>query len=366
MESGEKKVRVAVLWTGLSGYLNACLKVLAATEEVELFVANMRPLKEGPFDDAIFSWIENRYQWESVVDTDELIPLLDRFQPDVILCANWHSKGYRKTLKHFKGRAVRIFTSDRPWMGTPKQWLGVITSRFYLHPICEAIFVAGDRQAIFARKMGFKQQNILRGLLSCDHEKFSAIYREREKSLSEPRTFVYVGRFSSEKGLDVLVQAYGLYRSMSSDPWPLKCYGTGPLSGLLEGVNGIERQGFCQPDDLPNEFIEANCLILSSIYDGWAIVVHEAAAAGMGVIVSDAVGASVHLVQDSYNGYIVETGDVDELAQAMLRYASLSRNERKEMGANSYRMSLQFTPEQWTNTLVSKSKRILAKLRENS
>lgn len=358
-------MRIAILWTGLSGYVNACLKALAGTEEVELFVANSRVLKEAPFDEAIFNWIENRYQWKNEVDADELIPLLERFQPDVIVCANWHSKGYRKTLKYFKGRSVRIFTSDRPWLGTPRQWMGVMTSRLYLHPICEAIFVAGERQAIFARKMGFKQKNILPGLLSCDHEKFSAIYREREKSLSEPRTFVYVGRFAAEKGLDVLVKAYELYRSMSFDPWPLKCYGAGPLSGLLEGVNGIERKGFCQPDELPNQFIEANCLILPSTYDGWAIVVHEAAAAGMGLIVSDAVGASVHLVQEGYNGYIVETGDAYELAQAMLRYASLSQNERKEMGANSYRMSLQFTPEQWANILTSKSKKMLAKLREN-
>lgn len=358
-------MRIAILWTGLSGYVNACLKALVETEEVELFVANSRVLKEAPFDEEIFNWIENRYQWKNEVDADELIFRLDQFRPDVILCANWHNKGYRKTLKCFKGRSVRIFTSDRPWLGTPKQWMGVMTARLYLHPICEAIFVAGERQAIFARKMGFKQKNILPGLLSCDHEKFSAIYREREKSLSEPRTFIYVGRFSAEKGLDVLVQAYELYRSMSSDPWPLKCYGAGPLSGLLEGVNGIERKGFCQPDELPNQFIEANCLILPSTYDGWAIVVHEAAAAGMGLIVSDAVGASVHLVQEGYNGYIVEAGDVDELAQAMLRYASLSRNERKKMGANSYRMSLQFTPEQWVNILVSKSKQMLAKLRGN-
>lgn len=357
-------MRIAILWTGLSGYVNACLKALVETEEVELFVANSRVLKEAPFDEAIFNWIENRYQWKNEVDADELIPLLERFQPDVIVCANWHSKGYRKTLKYFKGRSVRIFTSDRPWLGTPRQWMGVMTSRLYLHPICEAIFVAGERQAIFARKMGFKQKNILFSLLSCDHEKFSAIYREREKSLSEPRTFVYVGRFAAEKGLDILVKAYELYRSMSSDPWPLKCYGAGPLSGLLEGVNGIERKGFCQPDELPNQFIEANCLVLPSTFEPWALVVHEAAAAGMGLIVSDAVGSSVHLVQDGYNGYIVETGNVNELAHTLLQYSSLSQKARSIMGTNSYQMSLQFTPKRWADTLVSKSKELRKNLKQ--
>lgn len=349
-------MRVAILWTGLSGYLNACLKALATTDGVELFVAHSPPLQEAPFDEAIFNWLENRHQWQHEVDAKELIPLLVQFQPDVILCANWHKKGYRKTLKHFKGQAVRIFTSDRPWLGTPKQWLGVIASRFYLHPLCEAIFVAGERQAIFAKKMGFKQTQILHSLLSCDHEKFSAIYRKRENSLSEPHAFIYVGRFSSEKGLDILVRAYELYRNISPDPWPLKCYGAGPLNNLLKGVSGIELKGFHQPDDLPNEFIKANCLILPSTFEPWALVVHEATAAGMSVIASDAVGASVHLVRDGYNGYIVETGNVEDLAQAMLRYTSLDGNQRKQMEANSYRMSLQFTPEQWANTLLSRLK----------
>lgn len=358
-------MKIAILWTELSGYMNACLKELADRECVELFVANSYSTKDAPFEEAIFSWIESRYQWKNEVDIYELMHRLVQFRPDVILCANWHNQGYRKALKNFKGRAVRIFTSDRPWLGTPKQWLGVFTSRLYLHPICEAVFVAGERQVIFARKLGFKQKNILRGLLSCDHEKFSAVHFERKKAVSESCSFVFVGRFSPEKGLDVLVQAYQLYRNMSSDPWPLKCYGTGPLSGLLEYVDGIERKGFCQPDDLPQKFMDASCLILPSTYDGWAIVVHEAAAAGMAVIASDAVGASVHLVQDSYNGYIVETGDVDELANVLLRYSSLSESERGIMGENSYRMSLQFTPKRWANTLVHKSEEMIVHLRGN-
>jgi len=358
-------VRVAVLWTHLSGYMNACLKVLAETEGVELFVANILVSEDAPFDAAMFTWIEDCYQWENSVDADKLISRLEGFRPDVILCANWHNHGYRKTLKHFKGRAIRIFTSDRPWLGRPKQWLGAFTSRVYLHTICEAFFVAGERQAVFAQKMGFAQGRILRGLYSCDHDKFAVTHFERKKLLSEPRAFIFVGRFSPEKGLDVLVDAYRRYQEKATDPWSLKCYGTGPLQHLIDGVVGIECNGFCQPDVLPKKLLGGNCLVLPSTFEPWALVVHEATAAGMAVIVSDAVGASVHLVQDDYNGYIVETGDANELAQAMLRYASLSENERSMMGENSYLMSLQFTPKRWANTLVSSSMELLTDIGKN-
>lgn len=356
-------MKIAVLWSELSGYLNACLKVLAAEEGVELFVAHVPSSAEAPFDETQFAWMENRYVWECEVDAKELLSRLERFRPDAILCVNWHNRGYRKVLRHFRGRAVRIFASDRPWVGNARQWLGVAGSRAYLHSLSEAMFVPGERQARFAQRMGFRQGSILRGSLSCDHERFSAIHRARAMEVAEPRSFVYVGRFAPEKGLDVLVRAYGSYRSMCTEAWPLKCYGAGSLGGLLDGIDGIEAKGFCQPDDLPNEFIEANCLLLPSLRDAWGLVVHEAAAAGMAVIVSDAVGASVHLVQDGYNGYVVETGDASELARAMLRYTSLSRNERSEMGENSHRMSLQFTPTRWAHTLLAKSEAMLARLR---
>jgi len=334
-------------------------------EGVELFVVNKRLSGDAPFDEALFAWMANRYQWEDMPDAGELILRLEQFRPDVIICANWHHKGYRKTLVHFKGRVVRIFTSDRPWLGTARQWLGVLMSRFYLRPLCEAIFVAGEPHAAWARKMGFRPWEIFQGLLSCDHGKFSVIHFERKKMAPLPRTFVFVGRFAPEKGLDVLARAYEIYRKNVAEPWPLKCYGVGPLQHLVERVEGIECRGFCQPDDLPGELMKASCLILPSTYDGWAIVVHEAVSAGMAAIVTDAVGASVHLVRDAHNGYIVGAGSANELAQAMLRYTSLADDERGLMGENSYRLSLQFTPERWANTLVSKSMELMANTGKN-
>jgi glycosyltransferase involved in cell wall biosynthesis len=351
-------LRVAVLYAQLSGYVNACLKALAETEQVELFVVNKRVSKDAPFEESMFSWIKDRYQWEKDVDEDELISRLEHFRPDLILASNWHNSAYRKALKTFKGRAIRIFGMDNPWLGRPKQWLGVLTSRIYLHPICDAVFVAGERQAVFAHKLGFSQGRILRGLYTCDHEKFAEIHFERKNSLSEFRSFVFVGRFSPEKGIDVLVDAYRRYRERALDPWTLKCYGSGPLQHLLRGVDGIECKGFCQPDDLPKELSKSSCLLLPSTFEPWALVVHEATSAGMSVIVSDAVGASVHLVQNDYNGYIVEAGNVNELTQAMLRYSSLSEQEQIMMGENSYLMSLQFTPERWAHTLVSKAREL--------
>lgn len=359
-------MRVAVLWSELSGYLNACLKELVRTEGAELFVAHVPPSLAAPFDLAAFEWIGNRYLWEEGGRHDDFLLRLEQFRPDVILCVNWHHREYRQAMKRFRGRAVRIFASDRPWTGTLRQWLGAATSRFYLHPLCEAIFVPGERQVEFARRMGFKPAGILRGELSCDHGKFAEAQRLRSEDSRLPRSFVYVGRFSSEKGIDILVRAYTEYRQASPDPWPLECYGAGPVAHLLDGIEGVEKKGFCLPDDLPGVLAGSGCLLLPSVREAWGVAVHEACAAGVPVIVSDAAGASVHLVQDSYNGYVVEPGNVRDLARAMHRYAALSPEERGGMGKAGYLMSLQFTPGRWAQTLVQRSGEMLGPLRRSA
>ncbi|HAJ80183.1 MAG TPA: hypothetical protein DCO75_10480 [Fibrobacteres bacterium] len=350
--------RVAILWTHLSGYLNACLKALAETDGVEIFVSNIRVSEDAPYDENLFCWIKERYEWGACLDENELLSRLEQFRPDVIVSSGWNVPGHRRILKKFRHKSVRIITVDNPWRGTLKQWLGIFISRVYLHPICDALFVAGERQAVFAHKLGFSQRQILRGLLSCDHKKFSAIHFERQ-GLDEARAFAYVGRLAPEKGLDVLVSAYRRYRQAVAEPWPLKCYGTGPLKTILEHVEGIELKGFCQPEVLPAELLQASCLVLPSTFEPWALVLHEAAAAGMALICSEEVGASVHLVQKGYNGYVVETGDVDELTHAMISYTALPEAERRSMAENSYLMSRQFTPERWANNLLDGANELL-------
>ena len=73
----------------------------------------------------------------------------------------------------------------------------------------------------------------------------------------------------------------------------------------------------------------------------------------MAIIASNAVGSSVHLVRDYYNGYIFKNKDALSLANAMYNYSSLSPAERIEMCNNSILMSRQFSPDLWVHTILS-------------
>ena len=103
-------------------------------------------------------------------------------------------------------------------------------SRFYVKPIADAVWVPGERQAAFARKLGFSQSRILRGSFSCDHPSFAAIHISRIAASSQlPQQLLFVGRFVPQNLLEMLAEAYAIYRTTASEPWPLICCGSGPL-----------------------------------------------------------------------------------------------------------------------------------------
>ena len=346
-------MRIAILWCGLSGYLNACMKELASREGVELFVSHQAPVQQAPYDDRQFAWIRNRLVWHSKAEFAPLALRLRTFKPEILVLCGWHVPAYRRMAKEFAKQCWRVLAMDNCWKATPKQRLGTLISPWYVRPLADAVWLPGERQAAFGRRLGFEQRAILRGLYSCDQPAMETVHLSRlAEGRAVPKSFLFLGRFISEKGVDQLVQAYQSYRERSIEPWSLVCCGVGPLSSHLEGRPGIRVEGFVQPDRLREILASSGCLVLPSTFEPWAVVVHEAASAGLLILASEKVGAAVHLVQDKYNGYIFDSRDVKGLAALMSHVSNLSDARLDAMSRASHLLSMQFTPARWADTLL--------------
>lgn len=342
---GGTRPRIAVLWSTTSGYLRASLDALQEAGADVLLVYEHAE-EEAPFDDAVLTNGLDANGWSDRPDEVWLRRIVEAFDPHGVLVSSWHIRPYRRLARSLAGRAVRLVCMDNQWHGSPKQWLGVATSPVFLRPAYDAAFVTGERQAVFAGKLGFPAERILWGAVCCDYDRFAVVAAERDDTPA-PERFLYAGRLVEAKAVDVLAEAYRRYRSRSSRPWPLLVAGTGSLADELASVEGVEMLGFVQPAELPAVMARAGCLVLPSRFEPWAVVLHEAAAAGLPIVCTSACGASTRFVWDGYNGAVVSPDDAEALAAGLERISRASRGDRIGMGHGSSSLAAQLTPARW-------------------
>ena len=87
------------------------------------------------------------------------------------------------------------------------------------------------------------------------------------------------------------------------------------------------------PDEVMGYYAASDVFAFPSVGDVWGLVVNEALSAGLPVICTEVIGASV-LVKDGWNGYKVPPGSPQCLA---VRLQEIVENSelRKEMGRNA-------------------------------
>ena len=351
-------VRVAVLWGQMSGYVSAELTALL-DHGVELMVFHEVASAEAPFKAEALTQGLRAHAWSGAPDEADIEHLLDEFSPDAMLVISWNFGAYRRIARRWRGRALRVLCMDNQWWGTRKQWAGVAISRWVVRPTYDVALVAGERQAEFARRLGFTHEQLIWGMNTADVARFGEVARERKGELP-PEAFLYVGRLVPDKAIDVLADGYARYRRRAADPWPLIVAGTGPEAHHLIGVEGVELLGFVQPSDMPDTFARAGCLVVTSRFEPWAVVIHEATAAALPVVCTWVCGAATRLVLDGYNGVVMSPDSAEAVAVALARISTASDDERRAMGEGSAALAAQYSPDRWARNLLRRLDQLVA------
>jgi len=352
-------MKCAFLVGTIPGFFSACIEALADLPGVEVLLLGVAPQKAAPFDmEEVTPRNTVVRTWSSIPTAAESLAAVNEFAPDVIIVSGWQIKAYRHVAKALSGRCLRVVLMDNQWFGTPKQLLGVATSRFYLHPLFDIAFLPGRNQEVFAKKLGFDDHQIWRGAYSCDLPRFLHA-GESVPVRGRKRCFIFVGRLVPAKGLDILAEAYSQYRRSVDEPWDLEIYGTGQLSSLFDDIDGATLHGFVQPRDLPLAYATSGCFVMPSRFEPWGAVIQEAAAARLPVICTTVCGAAPHLVEDSVSGYLVEAENVEALAKAFRRISSLDPDELDHMSEMSVLLAQRYSPQIWASTFEKRMLDIL-------
>lgn len=138
--------------------------------------------------------------------------------------------------------------------------------------------------------------------------------------------FLYVGRITPRKGLNVLLEACAILQSQGYQDYSLLVIGTGEQQAELEAFiknHNLESQvewiGWVEYGNLGAYFQQADVFVFPTFEDIWGMVALEAMVFGKAVICSKWAGAA-EMVSDGINGYIFDPYNPQELASAMCRF----------------------------------------------
>jgi glycosyltransferase involved in cell wall biosynthesis len=357
------RMRIAVIVNMVAPYTKPLFAQLAERDECDLLVVSetrmerdrrWRPEADLPFEHVLLdawtldlAWLAVGSGFKTRFDTYIYVPKrplapLRRFSPDVVVAAGggiWSSPANIAALAARRWRHWALV----PWWGSftrekstwPRRLAEPWVKTFMRSS--DAWLVYGTRHVRDVVELGADPaRTVIAPITAMAPEE--PVERHRAPAPGQTR-YLFVGRFIERKGLDVLLKAFrGLNRG------ELWIVGDGPLRGRVEAAAApnprIRLLGHLQGDELANVYLQADVLVVPSVYEAWGLVVHEGLAYGLPVIVTDQVGAGDDLIDPGINGYVVPAGSSKALREAMHAVAT-------------------WTPEQWERA-VERSDETLA------
>lgn len=229
-----------------------------------------------------------------------------------------------------------------------------------------ACFAAGKRSRDYAISLGINDDSIYSGVDVVDNAHFSSLETSGARpAATREACFLCVARLSPEKNIKTLLRAFMSYCE-SGGKWNLVIGGAGPQEGeLISSVPAHLRtrvawRGWVSYAELPRLYHNADCFVLPSLSEPWGLVMNEAMAAGLPVLVSNKCGSAPDLCKDGVNGYVFDPADITQLTEKMILMSS-GRTDLKKMGAASKEIISIYTPEKWAEILLKICRKVLFK-----
>lgn len=171
--------------------------------------------------------------------------------------------------------------------------------------------------------------------------------------------FLFVGRLSPEKNVTGLLRSWLAYRA-AGGTWSLLLAGDGPDAEALRQLASssdysadVHFLGHRSARELLPVYAFAKAFVLPSTREPWGLVVNEAMAASLPVIVSNRCGCAEDLVQQGRNGFVFDPADDAELTEHLLLVSTLTDQARESFGKRSLERITLFSPQNFGREIAA-------------
>jgi glycosyltransferase involved in cell wall biosynthesis len=307
--------------------------------------------------------------WDQVDRRDMVKRLNDclrKVKPAVVCINGWSFGGGVAALKWGLENAVPVvvMSESTAYDETRHWWSEFVKKRIV--SLCSSALVGGAPHRTYMASLGVEEERIFTGYDAVDNEHFrrgAAAARLREQELRQslglpPRYFLACSRFTPKKNLIRLLNAYARYRRLhDAGAWSLVIVGDGEqrpellrICDELRIAEHVSLPGAKPYSELPAYYGLAGAFVHASTTEQWGLVVNEAMASGLPVLVSNRCGCAPDLVEEGRNGFLFDPYDTASLAGAMYNMAA-ERTDRASLGQASQSIIARWSPANFAQNL---------------
>jgi glycosyltransferase involved in cell wall biosynthesis len=290
---------------------------------------------------------------------------LDEVEPDVLLVPGWSEPFALASLAWARrtGTPVVVASETQAIDHERAAWREWVKRRIVGQ--FEAGLVGGRTHRDYLVKLGMPSERIFEGYDVVDNRHFAegadtaranAASLRRKLNLP-PRFFLASARFVPKKNLAGLLAAFAAYVRQTQIPWHLVLLGDGRERPALERLRSqlnldayVHMPGFRGYQELPVYYGLAGAFVHASRTEQWGLVVNEALAAGLPVIVSNRCGCCPELVHDGRNGLTFDPDHGDQLTRCLMEISNHTP-DLPALGRESRRIISDWTPERFAGGL---------------
>jgi glycosyltransferase involved in cell wall biosynthesis len=378
-------MRIAVLTQQISPY-HAARYRMAKREFAELRVFSLLNsadfeellVRSPEFDNAI-RMFEGKSEYARAVFTGalwkQLNEKLEQYKPDVVVAAGWSFSESLAAIAWARksGARVALMSDSQQHDAARRGWRETIKRRVV--SACDSALVAAGPHREYASRLGIPPDRVFFGYDAVDNDYFatgSDRARARDRALRTqhalPQRYILAsGRFIPKKNFPRLVEAFALALRANDTGHDLLILGDGGDRTAIERAarcgriaHRLRLPGFRTYDALPMFYGLADAFVHVALAEQWGLVINEAAASALPLVVSRPCGAASALVEHGTNGYLVDPTRSEDIAKALGKLMVAPESTRRAMGAESRRIVADWGPERYAHGLRAACEAALA------
>lgn len=299
-------------------------------------------------DMALFQWLKAyynarnyfRYQLKSLVkdiQPDLVVSTVYSYQVLDIIIKTCHQEGIKTVMEsHTQGKTITLSQKFKY-----NQYLFRLFTLWDRHimrslKLCNCVVTLTKQDIPFWQKYA-KRIEVIPNMLTIT---------PKEVKDYKVKRVISAGRYMSEKGFDMLLEAWHLLPEEFCD-WHLYIFGNGDRSMYQYIVDkyNMGKTVHLMPasDNIAEEFSKSSLYVMSSRYEGFGLVLVEAMSCGLPCVSFDCPYGPREIIKDKEDGLLAKYNDVEDLNKKMVQLMT-NKKLRKEMGIKASHNITRFHP----------------------